>query len=1017
MQTEPNTKTPKKSIYNEVIFNEDFIGYINTLSDSIKEYFKVSKNICKNKNMLISLVEKEVNDLDSLYNNTFKEKFNYDEMNTFNAIFEKIRDIFHKIQINITSEEKNLIFFIEDAKVLFNKMREKRQELIIKKKIKSNSTSKNVYSSLLPTSQNNANINYKKIEKKNIDDYNHSQINSNIRNIKKNIPEYDINNKKNMTTRQRDIANEKNKSQKIRDLNTNKQSINKEFFDTFENIQSSGSNFRKIIQDNKGNNINNQNNEIEKLKMLNRRLTLELKKYKQSELGNNTDNSKEATTINTINIDKDKLILKLKEDLNKNNKKYFELMSNLNNYKNEIKKLQDENNILKKNNINRNNNKNIEKSLNAKLNNLILENNYLKNNLEELQLKSVNAKSEYNYKINMRKDRSFENKNNNVYEKEIELLKKKINITDKKLSEKQIQNNELNNEIILLKNKYESEISQLSRKNTELSSSLINKQNDILSLQKENFNKNKELENLKLSVNQNMYDSNNEGQNINNIKNSSNNIDDDNLNKIIENYKKENEKLKNSNNIHQDKIKYYQTQIRKIKNELFEKEEANIELENKNQQQIKKLKEDCEQKIEEITKKNKMLENSLEECQNFNSDLSQQICNLNQQTVAKDCKLLELNYQIEQIQKKLNEKEEENKKLLKTIEDLKNKISNEINDNNNNDINEQFEKLNEQLQEQQNINNDLNEELNKIKKENELLKNKIINNDKKITEYKNKEDLQDNIHNDELEKIKNENKTLKSNNEKLENQLKNSQRQTDENDGLKQLVSKLQSDKEKNDDEINLLKRENEKMKNQILRLSKTLPEEYNELQRQYNELEAKYLQQVKSKSNKSTPLKNKKSQNDIINNEEKLINELKEAKKEIDVIKKKNSELVLQLEEKEIKKNCYDNKSEDANKSNYEEEFDLRKMAKGAKDKNRSQDINIDYPGIQAIKEKYRELDFYYNSLEALVKKLLLTIQCNPKNKTYVAELCRIVGFDLETTNKILTNKNKKLLLGLFAK
>ena len=46
MQTEPNTKTPKKSIYNEVIFNEDFIGYINTLSDSIKEYFKVSKNIC-----------------------------------------------------------------------------------------------------------------------------------------------------------------------------------------------------------------------------------------------------------------------------------------------------------------------------------------------------------------------------------------------------------------------------------------------------------------------------------------------------------------------------------------------------------------------------------------------------------------------------------------------------------------------------------------------------------------------------------------------------------------------------------------------------------------------------------------------------------------------------------------------------------------------------------------------------------------------------------------------------------
>ena len=91
--------------------------------------------------------------------------------------------------------------------------------------------------------------------------------------------------------------------------------------------------------------------------------------------------------------------------------------------------------------------------------------------------------------------------------------------------------------------------------------------------------------------------------------------------------------------------------------------------------------------------------------------------------------------------------------------------------------------------------------------------------------------------------------------------------------------------------------------------------------------------------------------------------------------------------------------------------------MAKGARDKNRSQDINSDYPGIQAIKEKYRELDFYYNSLEGLVKKLLLTIQCTPKNKTYINELCKIVGLDLETTNKILTNRNKNLLLSLFNK
>ena len=126
---------------------------------------------------------------------------------------------------------------------------------------------------------------------------------------------------------------------------------------------------------------------------------------------------------------------------------------------------------------------------------------------------------------------------------------------------------------------------------------------------------------------------------------------------------------------------------------------------------------------------------------------------------------------------------------------------------------------------------------------------------------------------------------------------------------------------------------------------------------------------------------------------------------------------LISQLEEKEINRNYYDVKSKDDKKSNYKEEFVLRKMAKGAKDKNRSQDLNINYPSIQALKEKYMELDFYYNSFEGLVKKLLLTIQVNPKNKTYIIDLCKLVGFDLKSTNKILNNKNKNSLLGLFTK
>ena len=441
------------------------------------------------------------------------------------------------------------------------------------------------------------------------------------------------------------------------------------------------------------------------------------------------------------------------------------------------------------------------------------------------------------------------------------------------------------------------------------------------------------------------------------------------------------------------------------------------------------MKDNYERKMSEFSSQNKKLEKNFEETQNLNCDLSQQISNLNEQITAKDVKLLELNYQIEQLKKQLEIYEKENKKLLKMIEELNNKDI-----NNNNNVNKNIEELNEKLEEQQNLNNDLNEELLNIKNENELLKNKIMSNEKKIIDFQNKESIQDDIDilNNQIENLKKENVALKSTNDKLTCQLKDNldnntkdetiKKKDEEIEGFKELVSKFQKDKEKIDEINNALKRENEKMKNQIIRLSKTLPEEYNELEKQYNDLESKYFQATKNKNlNLSTPPSKNKNQNnnsDIKSNvEEQLTKELNQAKKEIDIIKKKNTELIRQLEEKEIKKNCYDNKSEDGNKSNYEEEFDLRKMAKGAREKNRSQDINIDYPGIQAIKEKYREIDFYYNSLEGLVKKLLLTIQCNPKNKTYVNELCKIVGFDNETTNKILTNKNKKLLLGLFTK
>ena len=65
---------------------------------------------------------------------------------------------------------------------------------------------------------------------------------------------------------------------------------------------------------------------------------------------------------------------------------------------------------------------------------------------------------------------------------------------------------------------------------------------------------------------------------------------------------------------------------------------------------------------------------------------------------------------------------------------------------------------------------------------------------------------------------------------------------------------------------------------------------------------------------------------------------------------------------------------------------------------KNKSFDMNIDYPEYEKLKEQYR-------SLRDLVKNLLNNIQVNLQNITYVNKLCKILGFDSETTSKIMKN------------
>ena len=935
-----------KNQINDTLFNEEFIGYINSLSGAILEYFKVSQNIIKNTELHLQLAKTEINKAELNIGLAINEK------NSPIGLINFISGMVNKLEFNNKSEEQNLESFFKDAKILFKKLKEKRKELIIQSKRRSNSSQTKKSFPIPSLSLMNNKLLYKQKSIRFAENNSKSEINKNVKDLKYNVLYSKLNNK-HLNLNSKDRAQfYKNKTNKEKSQLLTRGSVNNEYFKEKENelISLSGhENKSKSISPNKSKNTA-EADELKRLRMINKKLSSELNKYKSNmhdkNVGNNqNNNNNNFNNFEKINIfikDKDKVISKLKKEMNQSTIKFKDILTQ---YKSQIVKLQDENNYLKVNSAysvkNSNTFSEYDKSLNSKLSTLMKENKQLKESIEEMKMRNLKNGFKNNSEQNLNSKKNINNNIDNQTQKsEIDELKNKMAVLQKYFSKKQAENKDLNNQLNILKKKLVEEKKILSNKNLELSQNLINKQNELISLQKENYNKNNEITNLKGVISQ-----------------------------------------RNSDNA------------------------AHIS------------KDEHEKIISNLKSKIKELESNIEKNKNIQLEKYQQLSSLQNELTEKDVLIQEQNNNLEQIKTQLFSLEVENKNLLNTIETLNKTISSKENDDN-------IINLNEQLKEQKNLNNNLNDELTKIKNDNELLKNKVISSEKKISLLKVNSDMNEEQSNS-IEQLKGEIQSLKFENEKLNyqyNQLKENlgidgedkiNKQNQEIEGLKQLIQKLQKEREKGDSEISNIKRENEKMKNQIIRLSETLPNEYNELQKQYQALEIKYKLLKKNNPNINTPNKSKTEDKQ----EEKLSQEVTDLKKEIEQLKKKNNELIAQLEDKEIKKNFYDNRSEDANKSNYEEEFDLRKMAKGARDKNRSQDINIDYPGIQTYKEKIRELEFYYNSLETLIKKLLLTIQCTPKNKTYVTELCRMVGFDLEMTNKIVTNKNKNSIFGLFTK
>lgn len=128
MSLNGNEGNQNKKNQNKVFFNDEFISYINSLSDSIKEYFKVTSNINKNKNILINSLENELNSSVEIPNNISK----------------KIQDIVSALKNEINSADKNLSLFFDDMKIIFKKMKDKQHALKNISANPSNDNTKNI---------------------------------------------------------------------------------------------------------------------------------------------------------------------------------------------------------------------------------------------------------------------------------------------------------------------------------------------------------------------------------------------------------------------------------------------------------------------------------------------------------------------------------------------------------------------------------------------------------------------------------------------------------------------------------------------------------------------------------------------------------------------------------------------------------------------------------------------------------------------------------------------------------
>ena len=506
------------------------------------------------------------------------------------------------------------------------------------------------------------------------------------------------------------------------------------------------------------------------------------------------------------------------------------------------------------------------------------------------------------------------------------------------------------------------------------------------------------------------------------------------------------EKLKKMNEANRKKLIELNKQISAYKNKILELDminnSLNMKLKNPDQKMMINTNPDFNNLLKQKDNQIMNLQKQLNVFQNNEKLINNQMNNLNEQLSEKinqyEAKIADLNEKIKSdkkviifLQNKLKTKENE-------IEKLKVSIKNPINY----DMKKKFEILNMELKEKESKINAMNEELIKCQNEEKINQKRIEDMNNNIFNYekiiKQKDELINNNYkdNNEVFRIKLENDKLKKQIEELKNINKNndlSQNQKNRNvnmnsaeiQELKQNLAtinesktKLELELAKKDDELEGFKQVIFKLQNQLEANKDKEEEQKNRRNIERNVYNKNFQTEVDIKDkNPSSKNLNKsfempKDTNTQIMN--KFLGQLNEAEKKISLLQNKNKELQFKLDEKQVEKEFSGYRTEDYNFSNYEEEFDLKKMVNGAREKNRSEDINIDYPGVQSVKDKYKELVQHLHLLEEQVKILICNINITSKIKPQINQICQLMRIRAENIQAIIAGKNKKKMLGL---